>query len=238
MIELVRDLRVINVLAKFENDPWKIMDVRVLTGLVCPAPPPPPPPLNIIWSCMAYICVDRLGQFFLDNGLSTVFSARYLNQFWLIQWIRLTCQTPGVYGEFAYVWQWITRSMIRMNVFNIPLNSRYLASGDSQSSLSYAYRVGRSTICGILSETCLAIWDALHSTYLPVPTEDDWKIIANDFSFWNFPNCVGSLDGKHITMQVPHKSGSEYFIIKTHDTDLHEVSWHFATHEAIRPNGF
>ena len=31
MIELVRDLRVINVLAKFENDPWKIIDVRVLT---------------------------------------------------------------------------------------------------------------------------------------------------------------------------------------------------------------
>ena len=33
------------------------------------------------------------------------------------------------------------------------------------------------------------------------------------------------------------------FIIKTHvrgffDTDLHEVSWHFATHEAVRPSGF
>ena len=41
MIELVRDLMVINVLAKFENDPWKIMDVRVLTGLVCPAARPP-----------------------------------------------------------------------------------------------------------------------------------------------------------------------------------------------------
>ena len=40
MIELVRDLRQINVLAKYENDPWKIMDVRVLTGLVCPAAPP------------------------------------------------------------------------------------------------------------------------------------------------------------------------------------------------------
>ena len=40
MIELVRDLRVINVLAKFENDPWKIMDVRVVTGLVCPAARP------------------------------------------------------------------------------------------------------------------------------------------------------------------------------------------------------
>ena len=31
MIELVRDLKVINVLVRFENDPWKIMDVRVLT---------------------------------------------------------------------------------------------------------------------------------------------------------------------------------------------------------------
>ena len=31
MIELVQDHRVINVLTKFENDPWKIMDVRVLT---------------------------------------------------------------------------------------------------------------------------------------------------------------------------------------------------------------
>ena len=40
MIEIVRDLRAINVLAKFENDPWKIVDVRVLTGLVCPAARP------------------------------------------------------------------------------------------------------------------------------------------------------------------------------------------------------
>ena len=47
MIELVRDLRVINVLAKFENDPWKIMDVRVLTGLVCPAARPPARPLGV-----------------------------------------------------------------------------------------------------------------------------------------------------------------------------------------------
>ena len=33
------------------------------------------------------------------------------------------------------------------------------------------------------------------------------------------------------------------YTMKTHvrgffDTDLHEVSWHFATHEAVRPSGF
>ena len=31
MIELVRDPRVLNVLAKFENEPWKITEVRALT---------------------------------------------------------------------------------------------------------------------------------------------------------------------------------------------------------------
>ena len=36
---------------------------------------------------------------------------------------------------------------------------------------------------------------------------------------------------------------ADYIIIKTHvrgffNTDLHEVSWHFATHEAVRPSGF
>ena len=41
MVELLWDLRVINVLAKLENDPWKIMDVTVLMGLVCPAARPP-----------------------------------------------------------------------------------------------------------------------------------------------------------------------------------------------------
>ena len=35
----------------------------------------------------------------------------------------------------------------------------------------------------------------------------------------------------------------EYDILKTHvsgffDTDFHEVSWHFATQEAVRPSGF
>ena len=33
IVELVRDLRAMNVLAIFENDPRKIMDVRALTGI-------------------------------------------------------------------------------------------------------------------------------------------------------------------------------------------------------------
>jgi hypothetical protein len=51
--------------------------------------------------------------------------------------------------------------------------------------------------------------------YMPVPSESDWKRIAKRFlERWNFPNCVGALDGKHILIQRPNKSGSEFFNYK------------------------
>ena len=68
MIELIRDLRVIYVLAKFQNDPWKIMDVRVLTGLVCPAARPSARPLGVRqypWDLKG--CGVKLYLFFFQN---------------------------------------------------------------------------------------------------------------------------------------------------------------------------
>ena len=46
---------------------------------------------------------------------------------------------------------------------------------------------------------------------MPVPTTEDWKTIEKQFSNrWNFPNCVGALDGKHILVTAPYNSGSLY----------------------------
>ena len=84
---------------------------------------------------------------------------------------------------------------------------RYLATGDSQQSQAFTFRVGRSTVCKIISETCDGIWDALQEQYLKAPeSEDDWRKIARGFEDeWNFPNCLGALDGKHIAMECPKK---------------------------------
>ena len=45
----------------------------------------------------------------------------------------------------------------------------YLASGEYQQSLVFSFRVGRTTVCHIIKETCHAIWCALSETYLNPP---------------------------------------------------------------------
>ena len=66
------------------------------------------------------------------------------------------------------------------------------------NTLALHFRLGVSTVQKIIMDTCDAIWDSLAPTYLPEPKEEDWKNIAAGFyQRWDFPNCMGALDGKH-----------------------------------------
>ena len=93
---------------------------------------------------------------------------------------------------------------------------RYLATGDSQQSQSFNFRLGKSTVCQIIKETCDAIWNALNETFLSAPEKkEDWEKIAREFEDkWNFPNCLGALDGKHVAMECPKNQGSACYNYK------------------------
>ncbi|CAH1976860.1 unnamed protein product [Acanthoscelides obtectus] len=47
--------------------------------------------------------------------------------------------------------------------------------------------------------------------YLPEPTENIWKKCEEFENRWGFPNCIGSVDGKHVTIKRPNNSGSNYW---------------------------
>uniref|UniRef100_A0A667WJE6 DDE Tnp4 domain-containing protein n=1 Tax=Myripristis murdjan TaxID=586833 RepID=A0A667WJE6_9TELE len=92
---------------------------------------------------------------------------------------------------------------------------RYLATGDSYTTIASSYRVGISTVAGIIPDVCRVIWESLREEFLPVPKAADWREIAQGFhDRWNFPNCLGALDGKHIVIQAPANSGSQFFNYK------------------------
>jgi hypothetical protein len=41
----------------------------------------------------------------------------------------------------------------------------------------------------------------LQEEYMPVPNKEQWKSIADRYQeLWNIPNCLGSIDGKHIML--------------------------------------
>ena len=93
---------------------------------------------------------------------------------------------------------------------------RYLATGEAQQTQSFYFRIGRATVCNIIGETVKAIWDVLQPVYLKAPSStDDWRRLADEFEKeWNFPNCIGAIDGKHVCIEAPANSGSAYYNYK------------------------
>ncbi|XP_025153220.1 protein ANTAGONIST OF LIKE HETEROCHROMATIN PROTEIN 1-like [Harpegnathos saltator] len=88
---------------------------------------------------------------------------------------------------------------------------RHLATGGSKKSLSYTFRLGQSTISGIIKDTCHALIPVLQETHLKFPdSELAWKVIVY-MERWNFPNCLGAMDGKHVWIDPPLQSSSSYF---------------------------
>ena len=81
---------------------------------------------------------------------------------------------------------------------------RFLAAGETIRSLEFQFRVSRTAISYIVIEVCEAIFSELGALCLEFPsTVDEWKAMENKFSErWNFPYCLGALDGNHVVMQA------------------------------------
>ncbi|XP_024890653.1 protein ANTAGONIST OF LIKE HETEROCHROMATIN PROTEIN 1-like [Temnothorax curvispinosus] len=110
---------------------------------------------------------------------------------------------------------YLTKRSIRTPLpiqLRVAMTLEILARGTSVRTSSWSYRIGRSTAHKVFNETCKALWVALQPIYLQAPTRETMMQISEDFfNRWQFPNCVGAIDGKHISIQCPPKTGSQFY---------------------------
>ena len=96
---------------------------------------------------------------------------------------------------------------------------RYLCTGDSQVTIGTSYGISPTTMGEIILETCRAIWYVPNKKgFVKVPaSKKEWLDIATEFdNMWNFPHCLGAIDGKHIIIQAPPRKRSTFFSYKKH----------------------
>ena len=86
---------------------------------------------------------------------------------------------------------------------------RFLATGCSYTNLSFSFRMGLSTVSTIIQEALGIIWTVFQPIHMPVPTTEQFLDIAEKFfNKWNFPHCLGAIDGRHIRIKKPADSGT------------------------------
>ena len=95
------------------------------------------------------------------------------------------------------------------------LTLRFLSTGESQVSLSFLFRLGKSTISKIIAETCEALRQVLFPFYVKPPSSScEWKAISKEFEeLWNLPHLIGAIDGKHVRIECPKNSGMLYHTV-------------------------
>ena len=70
----------------------------------------------------------------------------------------------------------------------------------------------------IISKTCQTLWAVLsEKSFIKAPdSEEEWLTIAAELNDkWNFRHCLGAIDRKHVSIQAPTRSESNFFNYKT-----------------------
>ena len=99
----------------------------------------------------------------------------------------------------------------------LAITLRFLATGEIYKSLMHQYRVTEVSISRFVPEVCQVMIESFMEEYMSLlDSKENWLSVAKKFEEkWQFPNCVGAIDGKHVPLINPINSGSTCFNYKS-----------------------
>ena len=79
-------------------------------------------------------------------------------------------------------------------------------------TISHLFGVGLSTVCVAVHDTCHVLVEQFASLYIKIPKGQELQSIVDGFeSKWNFPQCIGAIDGSHIPIIAPKDNPLDYY---------------------------
>ena len=87
-----------------------------------------------------------------------------------------------------------------------------LATPTEYRTIAHLFGIARSTVCGIVHETCQCILDVLMVDYIKFPSGDRLNQTVDEFKTkWGVPQCFGAIDGSHVPISAPDLLHTDYY---------------------------
>ena len=74
-----------------------------------------------------------------------------------------------------------------------------------------ARNLNTSTVSNVVRRICYAIYEHMGPSLIHLPKTEEVKEKTNkSFDVWQFPQCLGAVDGTHIDIKQPSDNASDY----------------------------
>ncbi|ETN63564.1 hypothetical protein AND_004722 [Anopheles darlingi] len=122
--------------------------------------------------------------------------------------------------DFEYLHGLIGPKIARMDTFlrraisskeRFLITLRYLATGESYSSMQEIFQVSKQLMSRMIPEVCGSLIEVLQD-YVKLPeNKEEWLRVSQEYeNRWKFPHAIGAVEGRYVALKAPMSSETEH----------------------------
>lgn len=94
----------------------------------------------------------------------------------------------------------------------VPVAFWRLATNSDYRTIGHLFGISKESVCVIADEFRTVMAEIMLPRYIKIPTGEDLHKVMETFQQkWDFPQCVGAVDGSHIIIKAPTSFHVDYY---------------------------